>query len=29
MWDERFSTEGIEREMINNGLKKEKHKKAY
>ena len=22
MWDERFSTEGIEREMINNGLKK-------
>ena len=22
MWDERFSTEGIQREMLNNGLKK-------
>ena len=22
MWDERFSTEGIQREMMNNGLKK-------
>ena len=29
MWDERFSTEGIEREMLNNGLKKKNIKKAY
>ena len=27
MWDERFSTEGIQREMLNNGLKKENIKK--
>mgnify|MGYP001158641729 FL=1 len=27
MWDERFSTAGIEREMINNGLKKKNIKK--
>ena len=27
MWDERFSTEGIQREMINNGLKKKNIKK--
>tara|TARA_B100001939_G_scaffold112335_1_gene97120 strand:+ start:1345 stop:1872 length:528 start_codon:yes stop_codon:yes gene_type:complete len=27
MWDERFSTEGIQREMLNNGLKKKNIKK--
>ena len=27
MWDERFSTVGIEREMINTGLKKKNIKK--